>query len=501
MKGMASKLLGLASALAVAAASTAPAAGQDTCQGRYVRRLAGPHAVTRPGMKNVAELQKRLPELEPAIRAAVAKDPTLSPAVADAVIAAIRSGSGIGERKLGRAESFHWMAYQPSKGDFEVIAPPCVSLKQDYDAFEITVEVPDAAAVAPADATCAIQATRRCEPQNPTVSVSVAGSNRNPRVTVASAGQINSVTLTGSAATIVDPAPYDADLVFTVRAEGSQPAARMARSHRFVIPKVCGNLAYIGEAGRRQIAEGAAAATCEKSVTAPKCQRPSAAGAVAPVGGPAGAAEAAGEAGGGSEAAAGAADLCSASGWTARGFLFGFAPQGDKQERALTIPVAISASEKFEIENGLGAGASVEHRLNPRWGIEGAALVGRAKSKYTLTTDGVSGSASHNANFYALTAGPNLHLLGCAPDLYLGAFVGFGGFADPNYWVNGHHFAASFDGRFLYGAQLGLDAPFGSSSNWGLHAGLRYFMLDQDTDAGTLHVDPLLVELGLAYRF
>jgi outer membrane protein W len=547
------------------------AADADACKGRNVRRLGGAHAVLRPAIKNVADLQKRLPELEASIRAAVAKDPSLDPGVADAVVAAIRSGAGISERELGRTEAFNWMAYQPKKGDFEVIAPPCVRLNRDYDAFELTVEVPEPVPAPPADAVCAISAQRNCEHDNPTISIDIDGSRRDPRVKMAATGQpASAVALSGSKAAIADPQPYSADFQFTVRAEGSVASARMARVHRFVIPKVCGNLAYLGEGPRRQIADPAASTSCEKSVTAPMCKPWAAIGAAGapalvdakgnPIGGPGGKKiekgssvtitpaggwhttssklEVTGPAGStplvvenptgpvtytptvptcgeetykvrfetknanGDSAAATSEFQVAPHDWIARGFLLSFAPRGDEQKRGLTVPVGASASEKFELDRGTGVGASMEHLLDPRWGLEGVALLGRAKSKYTLSSDGESGSDSHNANFYALTFGPNLHLLACAPvDLYLGAFAGFGGFADPNYWALGHHFQASFDGRFVYGAQLGLDLPFGKASDWGLHGGVRYLKLDQKTDAGTLKVDPLAVELGLAYRF
>ncbi len=104
-------------------------------------------------------------------------------------------------------------------------------------------------------------------------------------------------------------------------------------------------------------------------------------------------------------------------------------------------------------------------------------------------------------NFYAMTAGPNFHLNGCwSVDFYVGPFIGYGGFGDPNYWALDHHFRATFDGDFIWGAQLGLDFP-GRSGRWGWHTGLRYFELKQETDAGELQVDPLIFELGLAFQF
>lgn len=553
-----------------ALAAPVAAAEADPCKGRNVRSLGGPHAVTRPTIKSVSELQKRLPQLEASIRAAVAKDPSLSSEVADALLAAIRSGAGISERKLGRTEAMRWMAYQPGKGIFDAIVSPCVNLNRDYDAFELSVEVPEPMPAAPANATCAISAVRNCEHENPTVTIDVGGSSRNPRVTMSAPGQAaTAVALSGSRTSVADPLPYSADLQFTVRAEGSAPTARMASAHRFVIPKVCGNLAYLGEGARRQIADPGSAATCEKSVVAPMCKPWAAIGTsgaptlvdekgnaiggqdgrkiekgspvtITPAGGwhgtsskleitgPAGSTPLVVENPTGPVAYAPAVPTCddetykvrfetrNANGdtaeattefqvaphdWVARGFLFSYAARDD-QKRDLVVPVVGAASEKFEVDRGTGVGASVEHLLNPRWGLEGAALFGRGKTEYTLTADGGSGSADHNVNFYALTFGPNLHLLSCAPaDLYLGVFAGFGGLADPNYWVGDHRFRATFDGRFVYGAQLGLDVPFGKASDWGVHGGVRYLKLDQKTDAGTLKVDPLAIELGLAYRF
>ncbi len=544
-----------------ALAAPLAAAENDLCKGRNVRSLGGAHAVTHPTIRNVADLQKRLPQLEASIRAAVAKDPSLSPEVADAVIAAIRSGAGITERKLGRSEPMSWMAYQPKKDQFDAIVSPCVNLNRDYDAFEFTVEVAGAVPVAPADAACAISVLRNCEHDNPTFAVDVSGSHRNPRVTMAATGEAaTAVALSGATGSVADPLPYSSAMQFTVRADGSAPAARMARELRFVIPKVCGNLAYVGEGASRQIADPGAPATCEKSVVAPMCKpwadvaspgmvvaqdgQPIEKGhpvTITPAGGwhgtssklevtgPAGSTplvvdnptgpvtytplvptcddetynvryttqNAAGET---AESTTGFAvaphDLI------ARGFLFYLTPQGDDQKRDIELPFGAAGSETYKVDDTTGVGFALERMYDRRWGVEGAFLYGTADTKYTLTTNGQSGSDSHTANFYALTVGPNLHLLKCSPaDLYIGAFLGYGGLADPNYWVFGNHFHADLKAKFVYGAQLGLDVPFGRTSDWGLHGGIRYLVLDENTDAGKINVDPLGVELGLAYRF
>jgi len=540
---------------AMAAAGATTAAAQDACQGHWVRSLGGSHAVVKRTMGDLADLQKRMPEIEASARAAIASDPTLDAAVADALVAAIASGEGIGERKLGRDESVRWMAYQPKKGTYSTIAPPCIRLSKDYDAFEITLRVPQPAPEVPQDAVCSVTATRNCEHQSPTVSVDLDGSGHDPAVTMTAGGAPQPVAAAGSRWSVADPAPYSADLTFTVRAHGSQPQPQMARVLRFLIPKACGNLTYVGEDDPVEIAPAAAPATCEKSVAVAQC-KPWAdvqlAGipvggvekgtpvTISPVGGwsgssaklevigPAGTAPFAVDNPSGDvtytpevancgdesyqvrfETRNAAGDVAEATAdlhvkphdWIARGFLFSVDPTGDDQKRTIDL-AGEPADETFGLDRGYGVGLSAEHLVAPRWGVEGSVLFGHAKSNYRLSQGAQAGSDSHNVNFFAFTVGPNFHLLECkAADLYLGVFAGYGGFADPNYWALGHHFGATFDGDFVWGAQLGLDVPFDAASDWGFHAGLRYFDISQDTDAGTLSVDPLSIEAGLSYRF
>ena len=463
---------------AAVSASPVSTVSSDLCPGGRVQRLGGSHAVTRQPIVDAANLRQRLPELEASIRTVIAKDPTLGPAVADALIAAIRDGSGITERPMQRDEAVHWMAYQSKPGTIDAIAPVCLRLERAYEAFEITVETLDPAQVAQAP-NCAIVATRSCTEASPTFAVSTRGSSPGARVTMA-AGDRPVAAVGGPAEswTVEDPGPYELDATFTVKAQGSPAPARTARVFRFLMPKVCGNLAYLGEAERKTIGAAGPAATCEKSVRVERC---------APVVAP-------------PAPQAVVADLCEEDRWALRTFLFGYFPTGGELERDILLSTG-PARESFEIDDGYGVGVAVERRLGPVLGLEGAALFGRGETSYELDNGSAVGEDSHNANFFAFTFGPNFHLLGCGGvDLYVGPFLGYGGFADPNYWVFDHHFAASLDGRFIWGGQIGLDVPFGAS-RWGFHGGMRYLDLSQDTDAGSIKVDPLIVEIGLAYRF
>lgn len=477
----------LLAASAIVSVSPAAAADPDPCRGHWVRSLSGPHAITRQPITDAGNLRQRLPELEASIRTVIARDPTLSPSVAEALIVAIRGGSAVSERRMARDEAIRWMAYQPEPGRIEAISPACLRLQRSYDAFEIAVEVPDLAPPAPMPV-CAITATRSCLADNPVFTVDTSGSSPGARLTMAVDDGQPAVAVEGTGATwtVADPGPFDLEATFTVRAEVAAAPARTARTYRFLLPKACGNLAYLGEGAPRTVAPAAAPAPCEKSARVERCAPLVAAPAyVAPL--------------------AADADRCEegwAEGWIMRPFLFGYSPTGSAQRREILLPWTGPANERFEIEDGYGIGLSLERRMGPVFGLEGALLIGRSGSKYTLDDRGTTGSAKHNVTLQALTLGPNFHLLGCsAADLYLGPFIGYGGIADPNYWVGDHRFVASFDRRFLWGAQLGLDVPFSGDSGWGFHGGLRYLDFSQDTDAGELEVNPLLLELGLSYRF
>lgn len=465
--------------LAILSAAPAAAAEAVNCDGRWVRTLGGPHAVTRIPIDDVAGLRHSLPALEASIRAVVTRDASLGPVVADALIAAIRDGSGISERVMKRDEAVRWMAYQPAPGRFEAIAPACLKLTRSYDAFEITVEIPEPAPTGQTPV-CAVLATRDCALQDPKITVDLRGSSPGARATMSVGGQ-PAVAIGGGQGerfSIDDPGQYERAAVFTVRAEGAPVTTRTARVFRFLMPKICGNLAYLGEAPSRTIAAASAALTCEKSVSVGVCTPVVVPPPVEP------------------EIVA---DVCE-EGWVTRPFLFAFMPLGDKQSRDILLG-SRPARETFEMDGGYGVGLAMEKRMGPVLGLEAAAMFGRGDSEYDLDDGVSSGSDSHPTNFYALTFGPNFHLLGCGgTDLYVGPFLGYGGFADPNYWALDHHFRADFDGRFVWGAQLGLDLPFKGDGPWGLHGGVRYMRLSQDTDAGSIKVDPLIVELGLSYR-
>ena len=546
-------------AFALVASAPAFAAPAEKCGDQPTGK---PPVVTRfqvhpftKSFKTIPDLQKRLPEIEADLRAVIAQG-GLEPGVADALIAAIQSGYGLSDYVMGppAKTQLQWMAYRCG-GQAKMVAMPTLKLRKKYNAFEIVVEVPEPPPAAPTDYVCEISATRDCAHENPTITVDIDGSSKEPQVTMATNKEAPTpMTPSGTRWTMPDPSPYCNEYTFEVKAHGSPRPPRFARVYRFLMPKDCGNLGYVGELAKKQIEPEGPPAWCDKASTVEMC-KPWCEPKVEPsevevhqevqvsmtggwcddkaklsVTGPehsvplmieqppfssaympavpnkdcfppydvtCQAWNAAGD-----EAKETTTLEVVPHDWIARGFLFYSSPTGDDQNRNFLLNGQVAAHEKYSIDSGYGAGFSIERKLNKVVGLEAAALLGRNETTYELSTAATRGEDSHNANLVAFTFGPNFHVTACAAvDLYLGPFIGYGGLADPNYWVNGHHFHADLKTKFVWGAQIGLDIPFNPAKDIGFHGGLRYIVFDEESDMGTFDVDPLIFEAGLSFRF
>jgi len=282
---------------------------------------------------------------------------------------------------------------------------------------------------------------------------------------------------------------------------GRDAAERLGRVYRFLLPKVCGNLAYIGLGDPKQLAPAAVPATCSKSAAVAQCKPwcevkvdPAAVVVHSPtqlsmaggyddsqaklaVAGPKHATPLAvtqppyeatyrpdvpsctdkpydvsceAKNAAGDVATANATLAVSHHLWIFRPSLFWFSPLDGEQKRDIPFDGG-TARERFEIQDGFGIGAALERRFGQVLGLEGALQFGRAKSEYTLTSGAASESADHNVNFYALTVGPNFHLLAAArPTSTSGRSSATAVWPDPNYWALGHHFHADFSGDFVW---------------------------------------------------
>ncbi|MCB1034356.1 MAG: outer membrane beta-barrel protein [Acidobacteria bacterium] len=231
-------------------------------------------------------------------------------------------------------------------------------------------------------------------------------------------------------------------------------------------------------------------ATCEKVVCVGRkpCKPGAAAGGGAASGG---------------AAAGGATALAAGGDWILR--FFGAAVRSDEEIRTASGPVnGVSERTKLASGSGAGLGIGAEYLVSDRIGVEASLIVGQVGFTFQRDLNDDWGHDDDDARFVSLTAGPNFHLIpDGAVDLYLGPFIGFAEIHDVEFRTLGSTQTFNFDSEFIWGAQIGLDIPFGSSP-WGFHLGGRWMDMsigDNGPDVPELQLDPLLFTAGFAYRF
>lgn len=183
----------------------------------------------------------------------------------------------------------------------------------------------------------------------------------------------------------------------------------------------------------------------------------------------------AGAASAGSSTSRAAGGRCDGEGgWIAR-FYGARIGGGDEYRTSATLPGNVSERTKLQIGNGTGLGASVERKLSSCFGIEAGILAGSLDSTWALDLNELWDMTDDDLGFLAVTVGPNFHLSPNSPvDFYLGPFIGLAKVDDGDYRVLGQNFETdSYDSEFVWGAQLGLDIPFGESK-WGANLGAKY---------------------------
>ena len=551
------RVAALVLAAAVLLTATPALAKEASCPGQRsatptITRLGVSHPFTQP-VQDLADLQQRLPGIEADLRA-VMSQAGLDQATADAVIAAIASGEGVTEETIpaGQKTPLQWMAYRCG-GNPMLITTPTLKPNRKQKVLRLLVQVPDPPV--PVDpGKCEIRVDRDCAHESPSITVDVGGSHNDPQVVMAAEdGAATPVPGEGSKWSIADPAPYSHDYSFTVTATGTPQPERFARVFDLILPEVCGNLSLVQELDKVKMADPGPLPTCTESTKVAMCdpwceatvdpeaievhhetqvgmnggwddsraslavsgpphsaplsvEQPPYSASYKPLVPSAGCTDpyqvkCHAENAAGKVAEATAELSVRPHPWVFRPFLFWADPTGSDQSGSVTDGDLVG-TQKFSVESGFGGGVALERKFNPVVGLEGALLLGEMNTKYSLAAGSANGSAEHNANFHAVTLGPNFHLLKCTTvDLYLGPFIGWGGLADPNYWVDGHHFHADLTSKFLWGGTLGLDVPFDPTKDVGFHAGLRYLKFDEKSDMGKFDVDPLVFEAGLSIKF
>ncbi|MDX1501478.1 MAG: OmpW family outer membrane protein [Thermoanaerobaculia bacterium] len=158
----------------------------------------------------------------------------------------------------------------------------------------------------------------------------------------------------------------------------------------------------------------------------------------------------------------------------------------------------------FRVEGGLGAGLEAEYRIRPRLGIELAALAADLDAELVTAPGGQVLRDTESAAFELFSAGVNYHRPVGGFDLHVGAFAAIVYFDDVVFLTEvGRSDKLVFDDDTGFGIKLGLDRAIGASGRWLVSLSTRYLgaILEGETAGQDTDLDPLIVSLGIAYRF
>jgi outer membrane protein W len=518
-------------------AETLPAQAEDACAGydknQRIQRLAV-HPVSKKPAADQAALAHAVSEYEAEFRALL--EARGLGAIADELMAALKSGDGVTERALSRGETFQWMTFR-EKGALAADGPRCLDTRKDYAAFEVTIRKQTAPANPPRPS-CEFTASGDCAAKT----LSVDASKATDGVVVTQSGHgAEETILSGGETTWSGPYENRFRTTYAFTANAVQEVTGTETAYTFVIPKACVNLA-LSSVETREVA--LSRTTCETTHRVEPCPAPEPSCTLTLSADKVRVGEqveirAAGhwdtervpeglrlEVSDGTvlgpelpayydaEKAGTYTVTCTATNevdktatatatfevvrpWTVRVFGAGFRTDDEIATSGQRSPTVLERS-KLSSHSGEGLGVSVEYNLKPKLGLEGALLLGNIDARYTLDLNDDWGMDADEYGLLAVTFGPNFHLTpDRRVDFYIGPFVGFASIDEPSFTALGETFEPDVDSEFIWGAQLGLDIPFQPDGPWAFHLGIRYMGLS----AGDLDLDPLVGTAGVAYRF
>lgn len=468
-------------------AASSPSAAQDVCRG-FDRR----HTITRLGERNAfapggtqartrAELQEFFAANAEEIRGILASR-GLGDEVAKALLDAVRQDTGITERTMRDGERLKWMAYR-RHGKATTIEDVCLDLPGAARAFVITLPLPKVTAGETARADCSIDVTTDLQPGGPsTFRVRTA-----PGARVTMEGPAGSRTIIeGGASSWTGPwdDPYRADYAFTVTNEGA--TTETITTYTFLVPRECLNLAFLGRTeeqrpGKRE--------TCSERRTVPRPELST------------------------SKSVHVVPDEVVPH-WIVRPFAAYIFAGGETSGTVNPGSCPCPARTTYGYDNGYGLGIGVERLFSERIGVEARGLYGRLHDRFRIEANGIGITERGTRNYWDLSLGLNVHLTPKRTvDWYAGPFVGYSTVDGHTSLVVDRSLEYDVEGGLTWGAQTGLDWPFGHSP-WSLHVGARYTryaadityrytnptgaVLEQPKSIG-LH--PITLELGVAYHF
>jgi outer membrane protein W len=186
-------------------------------------------------------------------------------------------------------------------------------------------------------------------------------------------------------------------------------------------------------------------------------------------------------------------------------FFTGYAmPMSDWSETDDTGEVVEKST--IEADDAMGYGFGYEYRHSPLLSFGASISNWSHDVNVTFVEDGetVFDGKLGEVSWMPLLFDANFHLFKESKiDFYFGPTVGYAMWDDLE-------FAGEFDegdsvpvsDQFIYGVNVGLDIGLGE--NWAISGGLRYLFLDAEIDesgAPNVGVDPILVTIGIGYKF
>ena len=544
-------------------AASSPSAAQGVCRGfdrkHTITRLGGSNAFSPGGThtRTRAELREFFAANAETIRAILASQ-GIGNEVANALLDAVRQDTGITERTMRDGERLQWMAYR-RHGKAKTIEDVCLDLPGAPPAFVITLPMVTAAETARAD--CSIDVTTDLQPGGPsTIRVRTA-----PGARATMEGPAGSRTIIeGGASSWTGPwdDPYRADYAFTVTNEGA--TTETITTYTFLVPRECLNLAFLGRTeeqrpGKRETCSERRTvprpelSTCDKLVLdktearrgdvvsyqvtgkwvklelevlldgekLPEARLTGESGTLALTrqGTYTIVATTTNELGEKTRSPA-----CQKSvhvvpdevvpRWIVRPFAAYLFADGETSGTVNPGSCPCPARTTYGYDNGYGLGMGVERLLSERIGVEARGLYGRLHDRFRIEANGIGITERGTRNYWDLSLGLNVHLTPKRTvDWYAGPFVGYSTVDGHTSLVVDRSLEYDVEGGLTWGAQTGLDWPFGHSL-WSLHVGARYTryaadityrhtnptgaVLEQPKSIG-LH--PITLELGVAYHF
>ena len=192
--------------------------------------------------------------------------------------------------------------------------------------------------------------------------------------------------------------------------------------------------------------------------------------------------------------------------WTVRGFGLWLSSSGDDVVVVKVGPEPMTEERTtHSISDGSGFGLELEYSVKPKIGVEFTALFGDYDTDLKLQTGGIALMDSDDIGFKAFFLGVNYHFTpDSRADFFVGAFAGLSYYDDIVFFTEvGRSEKLTFDDDLGFGLKAGIDTPLRRGGPWIFSAEFRYLdtILESEIPGGDLDLNPLMLSIGLGYRF